>query len=121
MMLSLRAVLLAVLAAGLLQIDAQAQVPDRTALLPPAADAVDVMPTEAGEPVPENGRHGELTLQTGRDSEIVLGSSARSSLACSLNARWRSSGATRPLPTKWCRAAVSEDHPSSSLAGCLLA
>ena len=76
MMLSLRAVLLAVLAAGLLQIDAQAQVPDRTALLPPAADAVDVMPPEPGEPVPDTGRHGELPLQTGRDSEIVLGSSA---------------------------------------------
>ena len=72
MMLSLRAVLLAMLTAGLLHIDAQAQVRDRAALLPPAADVVETMPTEADEPVPETGRHGELTLQTGRDSEIVL-------------------------------------------------
>lgn len=75
-MLSLRTVLLALLAAGLLHIDAQAQVADRAALLPPAADTVEAMPTETGEPVPETGRDGELTLQTGRDSEIVLEFSA---------------------------------------------
>jgi hypothetical protein len=72
MMLSLRAVLLAALAAGLLHIDAQAQVPDRAALLPSAADAVEAMPTEIGEPVPETRRHGELTLETGRDGEIEI-------------------------------------------------
>jgi hypothetical protein len=72
MMLSLRAVLLAALAAGLLHIDAQAQVPDRAALLPAATDAVEALPTETAEPVLRTTRHGEFTLETGRDGEIVL-------------------------------------------------
>jgi hypothetical protein len=72
MMLSLRAVLLAVLSAGFLHIDARAQMPDGAALLPSAADAGEAMPTETGEPVPETSRRGEVTLETGRDGEMVL-------------------------------------------------
>lgn len=71
-MLSLRAVLLAALAAGLLHIDAQAQMPDTAALLPSAADAVEGLPAETADPVPKTTRHGEFTLQSGRDGEMVL-------------------------------------------------
>src|SRR5687767_8906920 len=74
MLLSLRAVLLSVLATGLMHNDAQAQMPDGAALLASAADAVEAMPTEIGEPVPKTGRHGELTRETGRDVGIALDS-----------------------------------------------
>ena len=74
MLLSLRAVLLSVLVTGLMHNDAQAQMPDGPALLVSAVDAVEVISTEAGEPVPETGRLGELTLQTGREVGIALDS-----------------------------------------------
>jgi hypothetical protein len=74
MLLSLRAVLLSLLATGLMHNDAQAQMPDGPALLVSAVDAVEVLSTEAGEPVPETGRLGELTLQTGPDVGIALDS-----------------------------------------------
>ena len=69
MMISVRAVLVAVLAAGLLHIDAQAQMPDEVTLLPSEADAVEAMPTDIGEPVPKTRRHRELTRETGRDDD----------------------------------------------------
>jgi hypothetical protein len=74
MMLSLRAVLLAVLAAGLLHIDARAEMPDEVALLPSETDAVEAMPSEIGEPAPKTRRHRELTRQTGGDGGIALDS-----------------------------------------------
>jgi hypothetical protein len=74
MMLWLRTLLLAVLAAGLLHIDARADMPDEVALLASAADAVEAMPSEIGEPVPKTRRHGERTRETGRDVEIALDS-----------------------------------------------
>ena len=47
------------------------------ALLPPAADPVETMPIETGKPVPETRRARRVVaLQTGRDGEIVLESSA---------------------------------------------
>lgn len=75
MMLSLRAVLLAVLAAGLLRVDAHAQMSDRAALLPPAADTVEALPIDAAKPVVKTKQGGALTLSSGRDGEIVLESS----------------------------------------------
>jgi hypothetical protein len=74
MMLSLRTLLLAGLAAGLLHIDARADMPDEVALLASAADAVEAMPSEIGEPVPKTRRHGERTRETVRDVEIALDS-----------------------------------------------
>ena len=71
MMRSLNLVLFAVLATGLMHNDAQAQVP---ALLASAADAVEAIPSEIGEPVPKTRRHGELTRETGRDGGIALDS-----------------------------------------------
>jgi hypothetical protein len=72
MMLSLRTVLLAVLLAGVSHVNAQAQVPDGAALLPSSVDAVKATPTETGEPVPQTSRHGQVTLEVGRDGEVVL-------------------------------------------------
>ena len=72
MIFSLRAVLIAVLAAGLLHIDAHAQMRDGAALPPSATEAVEATPTGIGEPVRGTRRHGELTLETGSDGGIVL-------------------------------------------------
>ena len=72
MMRSLNLVLFAVLATGLMHNDAQAQVRDGAALLASAADAVEAMPSEIGEPIPKTRRHGELTRETGRDGGIAL-------------------------------------------------
>jgi hypothetical protein len=69
MMLSLRALLLAVLAAGLLHVDAQAQMSDKAALLPPAVDAI---PINTSKPVATIKQDGELTLESGRDGQVVL-------------------------------------------------
>jgi hypothetical protein len=72
MMLSLRAVLLAVMAACLWHANAQAQMSDRDALLPSAAGAV---PATTVRAVPVTTRYGELTLEAARDGEVVLDSS----------------------------------------------
>jgi hypothetical protein len=72
MMLSLRAVLLAVLAAGFLHVDAQAQTSDRAALLPPPADVTGALPIDTGKSAAKAKQDGKLTLQSGRDSEMGL-------------------------------------------------
>ena len=74
MMLSLRAALLAGLAAGLLHIDARAEMPDEVALLPSETDAVEAMPAEIGEPGPKTRRHGALAREPGGGGGIALDS-----------------------------------------------
>ena len=89
MILLLRVVLLAVLAASLLHVDAQAQMPDEVALLPSETDVVEAM---IGEPFQKRGdtassRERPGVIMTGQCLIPAARRAARSSIACSPGAR----------------------------------
>jgi hypothetical protein len=68
------AILFALLGAGFVHMDAQAQVPDSAALLPPDAEVTGVLPAGTDKALLGTMTDDELTLQSGRDGEIVLDS-----------------------------------------------
>jgi hypothetical protein len=74
MMISLRALLLSVLAAGLFDIDAQAQMPDGTTSRLSATDAVEARPTGIGDAVPETRGQGKPAPETGHNGTMAIDS-----------------------------------------------